>query len=99
MAAPVVISGPAPIGVFEVACPEPDNRQWDEDKADEFESVLWMLVYVIVAFESRLFRAFWRKPGAQAWHRKAPDMAGPMRLPEFGIDPSFKAHSGVVGFD
>jgi hypothetical protein len=98
LAAPVVISGPAPIGVFEVACPEPGNRQWDEDKVGESELVPWMLGYVIVAFESRSFRAFWRKPGAQAWHREAPDTDGPMRLPEFGIDPSFKVHSGV-GFD
>ena len=58
MAAPVVISGAAPIDVFKVVCPEPGNRQWDEDKVDEFESVPWILGYIIVAFESRPFRAY-----------------------------------------
>ena len=52
------------------------------------KSVPSILRYVVVKSESRSFRAFWREPGEQAWRREAPDAAGPIRLPEFGIELS-----------
>ena len=52
------------------------------------KSVPSILRYVVVGSESRSFRAFWREPGEQAWHRETPDTAGPIRLPEFGIELS-----------
>ena len=55
-----------------------------------------MLRYVVVESESRSFRAFWREPGEQAWRREAADTAGPILLPEFGIEISHdEVYSGV----
>jgi len=39
------------------------------------------------------------KPGERAWHQEAPDTAGPIRLPEFGIDLSLDAVYAGVDFD
>ncbi len=93
------IAVPAPIIVFEVVSPGRGNRQRDEEKVDEYESVPSILRYVVVESERRSFRAFWREPGEQAWHRESPDTAGPIRLPEFGIDLSLDEVYSGVGFD
>jgi len=54
------------------------------------------LRYVVVESESRSFRAFWREPGEQAWRRDAAEAAGPIRLPEFGIELSLdEVYSGI----
>jgi Uma2 family endonuclease len=93
------VAVPAPIVVFEVVSPGRGNRRRDEDKVDEYESVPSILHYVVVESESRSFRAFWREPGEQAWHREAPDAAGPIRLPEFGIDLTLDEVYAGVDFD
>jgi Uma2 family endonuclease len=93
------IAVPAPIIVFEVVSPGRANRQWDEDKADEYESVPSILRYIVVESESRSFRAFWREPGEQAWRREEADAAGPIRLPEFGIHLSLDDVYAGVDFD
>jgi hypothetical protein len=62
------------------------RRRDEEDKLDEYESVPSILLYVIVESETRSFRAFWRHPGDRAWSRRAADAAGPIRIPEFGIE-------------
>jgi Uma2 family endonuclease len=80
------VAVPAPIVVFEVVSPGRGNRRRDEEKIDEYESVPSILRYVVVESESRSFCAFWREPGEQAWRRDAVDTAGPIRLPEFGIE-------------
>ncbi|HUB12598.1 MAG TPA: Uma2 family endonuclease [Acetobacteraceae bacterium] len=80
------VAVPAPIVVFEVVSPGRDNRRRDEEKVDEYESIPSILRYVLVESESRSFGVFWREPGDQAWRREPPDAAGPIRLPEFGID-------------
>ena len=90
------VAVPAPIVVFEVVSPGRGHRQGDEEKVDEYEAVPSRLRYIVVDSESRSFRAFWREPGEQAWHQEAADAAGPIRLPEFGIDLSLdKVYAGV----
>jgi hypothetical protein len=42
---------------------------------------------------------FWREPGEQAWHRDAADTAGPIRLPEFGLDLSLDDVYSGIDFD
>jgi Uma2 family endonuclease len=93
------VAVPAPIVVFEVVSPGPANRRRDEDKIDEYESVPSILRYVVVESDSRSFRAFWREPGEQAWHREAPDTAGPIHLPEFGIELTLDEVYAGVDFD
>ena len=93
------VAVPAPIVVFEVVSPGAGNRRRDEEKVDEYESVPSILRYVVVESESRSFRAFWREPGEQAWHREAADAAGPIRLPEFGIDLSLDEVYSGIDFD
>jgi Uma2 family endonuclease len=81
------VAVPAPVVVFEVISPGRENRRRDdEEKVDEYESVPSILRYVIVESESRAFRVFWREPGERAWRRVPPDAAGPILLPEFGIE-------------
>jgi hypothetical protein len=58
-----------------------------------------ILRYVVVESESRSFRAFWRKPDEQARHGEAPDAAGPIRLPEFGIDLTLDEVYSGIDFD
>lgn len=91
------VADPAPIVVFEVVPPGRDNRPRDEDKADEYESVPSILRYIVS--ESRSFRTFCREPCQQAWHRDAADTAGPIRLPEFGIDLSLDEVYSGIDFD
>jgi Uma2 family endonuclease len=77
----------APVVVFEVISPGRQNRRRDdEEKVDEYESVPSILRYAVVESESRAFRVFWREPGERAWRRAPPDAAGPIRIPEFGIE-------------
>jgi Uma2 family endonuclease len=93
------VAVPAPIVVFEVVSPGRGNRRRDEEKVGEYESVPSILRYVVVESESRSFRAFWREPGEQASHRDAADTAGPIRLPEFGIDLSLDEVYSGIDFD
>jgi hypothetical protein len=75
------------------------NRQRDEENVDKYESVPSILRYVLVESESRSFRAFCREPGEQAWHRDAADTAGPVPLPEFGIDLLLDEIYSGIDFD
>ena len=93
------VAVPAPIVVFEVVSPGRGHRRRDEEKVDEYESVPSILRYVVVESESRSFRTFWREPGEQAWHREAPDAAGSIRLPEFGIDLTLDEVYAGIDFD
>jgi Uma2 family endonuclease len=93
------VAVPAPIVVFEVVSPGPANRRGDEEKIDEYESAPSILRYVVVESENRSFRAFWREPGEQAWHREVSDTAGAIRLPEFGIDLTLDEVYAGVDFD
>jgi Uma2 family endonuclease len=94
------VAVPAPIVVFEVTSPGRDNRRRDEeDKVDEYESVPSILRYVIVESERRSFSVFRREPGERAWHRDPPDMIGPIRLPEFGIDLTLDEVYAGLEFD
>ena len=51
------VAVPAPVVVFEIVSPGPDNRRRDEEKVNENESVLSILRYVVVESEGRSFRA------------------------------------------
>ncbi|PPQ35430.1 Uma2 family endonuclease [Rhodopila globiformis] len=94
------VAVPAPVVVFEVLSPGPDNRRRDEaDKVDEYESVPSILRYVIIDPESRSARVFWREPGERAWHRAPADTTGPIRLPEFGIALTLDEVYAGVAFD
>jgi hypothetical protein len=44
----------------------------------------------------RSFRAFW---GERAWRRDGPDVAGPIRVPAFGIELSLDEVYAGVDFD
>lgn len=90
----------APVIVFEVLSPGKENRHRDEvEKVDEYESVPTILRYVLVESENRGIRVFWREPGERAWHSDAPDAAGPLRLPEFGVTLDFDEIYQGVAFD
>jgi Uma2 family endonuclease len=93
------VAVPAPIVVFEVVSPGRGNRRRDEEKVNEYESVPSILRYVVVQSESRSFHAFWCEPGEQTWRREAPEAAGPIRLPEFGIDLTLDEVYSGVDFD
>jgi Uma2 family endonuclease len=93
------VAVPAPIVVFEVVSPGQDNQRWDEEKVDEYESVPSILRYVVVESENRSFRAYWRDPGEQAWHREAADTDGPIRVPKFGIDLALDEVFSGIEFD
>jgi Uma2 family endonuclease len=90
---------PAPVVVFEVVLPGRGNRQRDEEKIDEYESVPSILRYVVLESERRSFRAFWREPGERAWRRDGPDTVGPVRVPEFEVEVSLEEVYARVGFD
>ena len=88
------------IVIFEVVSPGAGNRRRDEEKVDEYGMDPSILRYVVVESESRSFRAFWREPGEQAWHREAPDAALPNCLPEFGIDLTIdEVYSGSTSIE
>jgi Uma2 family endonuclease len=88
---------PAPVIVFEVLSPGPENRQRDEEeKVDEYESVPSILRYVVVESETRGVRVFWREPGERLWRRDPLDPDGPLQLPEFGVTVTFdEIYEGV----
>jgi Uma2 family endonuclease len=88
----------APVIVFEVLSPGPENRRRDEEiKVDEYESVPSILRYVIVESEKRSVRVLWREPGDRQWVREPADGKGPLRLPEFGVTLTFdEIYEGVA---
>jgi Uma2 family endonuclease len=91
---------PAPVVVFEVLSPGRENRRRDEhDKVDEYESVPTILRYVVIESERRGYQVFWREPGDREWHRGAPDSAGPIIVPEFGIELDLDIVYAGIEFD
>jgi Uma2 family endonuclease len=94
---PRTVTIPAPVIVFEVLSPRPENRQRDEEeKVDEYESVPSILRYVVVESETRGVRVFWREPGERLWRRDPLDPDGPLQLPEFGVTVTFdEIYEGV----
>jgi Uma2 family endonuclease len=97
---PLSVAISAPVIVFEVLSPGPENRRRDEEiKVDEYESVPSILRYVIVESERCGVLVLWREPGERQWRREPFDSKGPLPLPEFGVTLTFDEIYEGVEFD